>query len=112
MTRLEYMEYIQNVYNIDDKAVDRAICAVTGMTPKEAANIDDSDPDEGWFANFKTSELKDIYEELINQHDNASYIELNLTEEEARIIYDALEDIASSRGDRIAKIAALLLNRL
>lgn len=101
-------------YNTDAdyEKLDSAIEQVTGQDPEF---IDDSDEDEGMYANFSTEELQEILDVLEGKRsDSEKYDISDLAYAEYALIKEAVKmfsDPAFSRSRRDASIAKHIMNK-
>lgn len=93
MNREQLVDTIEENYNSSPDSyelLDEAIRAVTSVDPE---TMDDSDPEEGMYANFTTSELRSILEYCQNggANSNANYSIDHLTSAKYRFIREVME---------------------
>lgn len=88
MTRIQMIDYLDENYNTEDKyqMLEGAIEDIVG-------HIDDSDPDEGMYAELSDDDLASIIEEM-KKYDEPIIGELGYTRSEYDALRKALEDFS------------------
>lgn len=109
MTRNAMIDKIDDIYNKDSERVDHAIMQVMIWSQQDLEDIDDSDPNEGFYANFTTSELQQILSILEKEDNEDRYtVTLEVTAYEESVLRDAMESYSdpSFTKDRDMSYAA------
>lgn len=109
MTRNAMIDKIDDIYNNDYERVDHAIMQVMMWSQQDLEDIDDSDPNEGFYANFTTSELQQILSILEKEDNEDRYtVTLEVTAYEESVLKDAMESYSdpSFTKDRDMSTAA------
>lgn len=120
MNRTQLIDYIDSYYDQDYEVVERILENVYGhdMDRIEQDASQDSDYDvEGFYAAFRNTDLKEIAEELDSyfMNDNKLNIELKISEDELRVLIDAMENYSEpsfTKDSVMSKVAQRLLTRL
>lgn len=116
MTRNAMIDKIEDIYNNDYERVDNAIMQVMMWLPQDFEDIDDSDPDEGFYANFTNSELQQILSILEKEDNKGRYtITLKVTAYEESVLKDAMEsysDISFTKDRYMSTAARHILQQL
>ena len=92
-TLIDNIEEIYSEGRAGLEKVESAIMSVMGWTYQDLEQMDDSDPDEGFYANFDTDELQEIYNTIQeDDSDGQKYtLTLQVTAYEESVLRDALE---------------------
>lgn len=109
MTRNAMIDKIDEIYNNDGERVDNAIMQVMMWSQQDLEDLDDSDPNEGFYANFTNSELRQILSILEKEDNEDRYtITLEVTAYEESVLKDAMESYSdpSFTKDRDMSTAA------
>lgn len=92
LSRNAMIDKIEEIYKKDYERVDHAIMQVMMWSPQDLEDLDDSDPNEGFYANFTTSELQQILSILEKEDNEDRYtITLEVTAYEESVLKDAME---------------------
>ena len=120
MDRTQLINYIDSYYDQDYEVVERILENVYGYnmnTIEHDASRDYDYDTEGFYAAFSDAQLKIIAEELDSyfMNDNKLNIELKISEDELRLLIDAMENYSEpsfTKDFTMSKIAQRLLTRL
>lgn len=121
MNRTQLIDYIDSYYDQDYEVVERIMENVYGqdMDRIEQDAQQDYDYDaEGFYAAFRNDDLKEIAEELdsyFKNNKNKLNIELKISEDELRVLIDAMENYSKpsfTKDFKMSKVAQRLLTRL
>jgi hypothetical protein len=107
--RNDMIDRIEDNYSENPGLVDSAIMQVMMWTPQDLEQMDDSDPDEGFYANFTNSDLQQILSILEEEDNESRYtITLKVTAYEESVLRDAMESYSdpSFTKDRDMSTAA------
>ena len=118
MNRAQLIDYIDSYYDEDYEVVERIMENVYGhdMDRIEQDASQDFDYDaEGFYAAFRNTDLKEIAEELDSYFMNKLNIELKISENELKVLIDAMENYSEpsfTKDSMMSKVAQRLLTRL
>lgn len=93
--RNDLIDQIEEIYSGGQEGsdkVDNAIMQVMGWSYQDIQDIDDSDPDEGFYANFNTRELQLILDAIQESEGPRYTITLKVTAYEESVLKRAMED--------------------
>ena len=116
--RNSLIDDIDDIYSYDDGSsrVDRVIMQVKGWSSDDIMKMDDSDPDEGFYANFTTDELQRILNILRDEDDEERYtVTLKVTAYEESVLKDALENYSNvhfTKDSDMSRAAKNMLRQL
>lgn len=95
MTRSQIIDKIDEYYPDYPTDIENILSNISG---ENLEDLSDEDPDEGFYANFSTQELKDTldeFESYINGVKDSEQYELTLSLSQIRAIRTALEDFSN-----------------
>lgn len=113
MSRSQLIDAIDNVYSYDDAKVDAAICDVLNINASELDTLDDSNEYEGFYYNFTTQQLQQIYNIVTNQNSNKYLLKLN--SKEVYLLIDAMNNYSDptfTKDREMSTTAAAILTKL
>lgn len=97
--RNNLIDDIEEIYSDNEggsSRVDSAIMQVKGWSADDIVEMDDSNPNEGFYANFTTDELQQILNILRDEDDKKRYtVTLKVTAYEESVLKDALENYSN-----------------
>lgn len=110
--RASLIDNIEEYYNSPDyKHVEEVFIEVTG---KDINNVDDSDPKEGFYAEYTTEELQKVLNELEGSSSGTVSIE-GLTHQQYSLIKSAMEMFANpsfSKSREESQLAKQILKKM
>ena len=115
--RNSLIDDIDDIYNDGGSSrVDKAIMQVKGWSSDDIMEMDDSDPDEGFYSNFTTDELQRILNILRDEDDEERYtVTLKVTAYEESVLKDALENYSKvhfTKDSDMSRAAKNMLRQL
>lgn len=116
MNRSELIDYIDDKYvNVEEyEDIEDIILDVIHLDDIE--QLDDSDPNEGFYAKISTSDLREIKRRIDeNELSDQDTFDITLTAKELSILRDAMEDYSKpsfTKDREMSRIARGILNKL
>lgn len=116
MNRSELIDYIDDKYvNAEDyEAIEDIILDVLHLDDME--QLDDNDPDEGFYAEISTPDLREIKRRIDESlSSNYTIFDIALTAAELSVLRDAMEsysDPAFTKDREMSRIARNILDKL
>ena len=115
MGRNQLIDAIEDIYGSGgENKVDAAISKVLGVPVNDLDDVlDDSDPYEGFYSNFTTSQLQQIYDIITNSEKRQFNLPLNKSE--LYVLIDAMQNYSEpsfTKDREMSFVAKDILRRL
>ena len=111
MDRNELIDYITDLYNSQyTDEIEQIIIDVMGRD-----DLDDSDPEEGFYAEISTPQLKEIKRRIDKIINNEEAITVTFTVEEVNVLEDAMKNYSESsftKDKNVSRIAKQILHKI